>query len=61
MPEAVIVATARSPIGRAVKGPLKDLRPNDLAVRAGLGHGHRAALTGQILVVDGGVTLTGGV
>jgi acetyl-CoA C-acetyltransferase len=31
MPEAVIVATARSPIGRAVKGRLKDLRPDDLA------------------------------
>jgi acetyl-CoA C-acetyltransferase len=32
MPEAVIVATARSPIGRAFKGSLKDLRPDDLAV-----------------------------
>jgi acetyl-CoA C-acetyltransferase len=31
MPEAVIVATARSPIGRAGKGSLKDLRPDDLA------------------------------
>jgi acetyl-CoA C-acetyltransferase len=31
MAEAVIVATARSPIGRAVKGSLKDLRPDDLA------------------------------
>ncbi|MEV6299451.1 acetyl-CoA C-acetyltransferase [Actinoplanes sp. NPDC051861] len=31
MPEAVIVATARSPIGRAHKGSLKDLRPDDLA------------------------------
>ena len=31
MPEAVIVATARSPIGRAVKGSLKDVRPDDLA------------------------------
>ena len=30
MPEAVIVATARSPIGRAAKGSLKDLRPDDL-------------------------------
>src|SRR4051812_18815983 len=39
MPEAVIVATARSPIGRAVKGSLRDLRPDDLAatiVRAAL-------------------------
>jgi acetyl-CoA C-acetyltransferase len=31
VPEAVIVAAARSPIGRAVKGSLKDLRPDDLA------------------------------
>jgi acetyl-CoA C-acetyltransferase len=31
MPEAVIVATARSPIGRAFKGSLVDLRPDDLA------------------------------
>jgi acetyl-CoA C-acetyltransferase len=30
MPEAVIVATARSPIGRAVKGTLTQLRPDDL-------------------------------
>ncbi|MFC7544827.1 acetyl-CoA C-acetyltransferase [Plantactinospora sp. GCM10030261] len=28
---AVIVATARSPIGRAVKGSLRDVRPDDLA------------------------------
>ena len=31
MPEAVIVATARTPIGRAFKGSLKDLRADDLA------------------------------
>lgn len=31
MPEAVIVATARSPIGRAFKGSLVDMRPDDLA------------------------------
>ncbi|GGM16875.1 acetyl-CoA C-acetyltransferase [Dactylosporangium sucinum] len=39
MPEAVIVATARSPIGRAAKGSLRDLRPDDLTatiVRAAL-------------------------
>ncbi len=39
MPEAVIVAASRSPIGRANKGSLKDLRPDDLAatiVRAAL-------------------------
>ena len=40
MPEAVIVSTARSPIGRAFKGSLKDIRPDDLTVqmvRAALG------------------------
>ncbi|MER5477124.1 acetyl-CoA C-acetyltransferase [Streptomyces sp. NPDC002734] len=31
MPEAVIVSAARSPIGRAFKGSLKDLRPDDIA------------------------------
>ena len=39
MPEAVIVSTARSPIGRAMKGSLVDIRPDDLAaqmVRAAL-------------------------
>jgi acetyl-CoA C-acetyltransferase len=39
MPEAVIVSTARSPIGRAGKGSLRELRPDDLAaamVRAAL-------------------------
>jgi acetyl-CoA C-acetyltransferase len=30
MPEAVIVATARSPIGRAFKGSLGSIRPDDL-------------------------------
>ncbi len=34
MPEAAfIVATARSPIGRAFKGSLKDMRPDDLTVQ----------------------------
>jgi acetyl-CoA C-acetyltransferase len=33
MPEAVIVATARSPIGRAFKGSLKDMRADDLTVQ----------------------------
>src|ERR1043165_1829122 len=40
MAEAVIVATARSPIGRAVKGSLREVRPDDLAatiVAAALG------------------------
>ncbi|MBX5487193.1 MAG: acetyl-CoA C-acetyltransferase [Mycolicibacterium hassiacum] len=33
MAEAVIVATARSPIGRAHKGSLVDMRPDDLAAQ----------------------------
>src|SRR5579859_6318884 len=33
MPEAVIVATARSPIGRAGKGSLTSIRPDDLLVQ----------------------------
>jgi acetyl-CoA C-acetyltransferase len=33
MPEAVIVATARSPIGRAFKGTLTGIRPDDLAAQ----------------------------
>src|SRR6266581_1451452 len=33
MPEAVIVATARSPIGRAGKGSLTSIRPDDLAAQ----------------------------
>src|SRR3954451_1076808 len=39
MPEAVIVSVARSPIGRANKGSLKDFRPDELSaliVRAAL-------------------------
>ncbi|MDN5685339.1 MAG: acetyl-CoA C-acetyltransferase [Brachybacterium sp.] len=33
MPEAVIVAAHRSPIGRARKGSLQDVRPDDLAAQ----------------------------
>ncbi|ORA07890.1 acetyl-CoA C-acetyltransferase [Mycobacterium arosiense] len=33
MPEAVIVSTARSPIGRAMKGSLVNMRPDDLTVQ----------------------------
>lgn len=33
MPEAVIVSTARSPIGRAMKGSLVNVRPDDLTVQ----------------------------
>jgi acetyl-CoA C-acetyltransferase len=33
MPEAVVVATARSPIGRAFKGSLTTIRPDDLTIQ----------------------------
>jgi acetyl-CoA C-acetyltransferase len=33
MPEAVVVATARSPIGRAFKGSLTTIRPDDLTAQ----------------------------
>ncbi|MQA84715.1 MAG: acetyl-CoA C-acetyltransferase [Streptosporangiales bacterium] len=33
MPEAVVVATARSPIGRAFKGSLTGIRPDDLTAQ----------------------------
>ena len=33
VPEAVIVSAARSPIGRAGKGSLKDVRPDDLVAQ----------------------------
>ena len=33
MPEAVIVSTARSPIGRAFKGSMTSIRPDDLTVQ----------------------------
>jgi acetyl-CoA C-acetyltransferase len=33
MPEAVIVATVRSPIGRAFKGSMTEVRPDDLTAR----------------------------
>ena len=37
MTEAVIVATARTPIGRAFKGSLKDVRPDDLSTQVDAG------------------------
>ena len=46
MPEAVIVSAARSPIGRAGKGSLKEMRPDDLTVQM-----VQAALTGQGVVL----------
>jgi acetyl-CoA C-acetyltransferase len=48
MPEAVIVAAARSPIGRAFKGSLTTIRPDDLAVQM-----VRAALA-QVPQLDAG-------
>ena len=50
MTEAVIVATSRSPIGRAMKGSLVDLRPDDMSAHV------RSVLTHSMLsipVVDG--------
>ncbi|MFC5263905.1 acetyl-CoA C-acetyltransferase [Kribbella qitaiheensis] len=47
MPEAVIVSTARSPIGRAYKGSLKDIRPDDLAVQMIRAAIEKAGLTGD--------------
>ena len=47
MPEAVIVSTARSPIGRAVKGSLKDIRPDDLAVQMIQAAVEKVGLTGD--------------
>ena len=43
MPEAVIVAAARSPIGRANKGSLKDLRPDDLTAHDRPGRARQGA------------------
>lgn len=48
MPEAVLVAAARSPIGRAFRGSLRDLRADDLAATL-----VQAAL-GQVPVLDPG-------
>ena len=50
MPDAVIVSTARTPIGRAAKGSLVDARPDDLAafaVEAALAKVPRAAARGD--------------
>ncbi|GAA3128492.1 acetyl-CoA C-acetyltransferase [Kribbella aluminosa] len=47
MPEAVIVSTARSPIGRAHKGSLTTIRPDDLAVQMIQAAVEKAGLTGD--------------
>jgi len=46
MPEAVVVAATRSPIGRAVKGTLRDVRPDDLLATV------IAAVLGQVPGLD---------
>jgi acetyl-CoA C-acetyltransferase len=48
MPEAVIVATGRSPIGRANKGSLVDCRPDDLTAHV------LKAVLGQVPQLDPG-------
>ncbi|TCC06179.1 acetyl-CoA C-acetyltransferase [Kribbella soli] len=47
MPEAVIVSTARSPIGRAHKGSLTTIRPDDLAVQMIKAAVDKVGLTGD--------------
>ncbi|WUJ68054.1 acetyl-CoA C-acetyltransferase [Kribbella soli] len=47
MPEAVIVSTARSPIGRAFKGSLTTIRPDDLAVQMIKAATEKIGLTGD--------------
>jgi acetyl-CoA C-acetyltransferase len=47
MPEAVIVSTSRSPIGRAYKGSLKDVRPDDLVVQVIQAAMDKVGLTGD--------------
>ncbi|TCC32293.1 acetyl-CoA C-acetyltransferase [Kribbella sindirgiensis] len=47
MPEAVIVSTARSPIGRAYKGSLTTIRPDDLAVQMIKAATEKVGLTGD--------------
>jgi acetyl-CoA C-acetyltransferase len=47
MPEAVIVSTARSPIGRAHKGSLTTIRPDDLAVQMIKAPTEKIGLTGD--------------
>src|SRR3954453_2570053 len=57
MPEAVIVAAARSPIGRAFKGSLTALRPDDLTatiVRATLDQVPQLAPTAIAALMLGG-------
>jgi hypothetical protein len=52
MPEAVIVVTARSPIGRAGKGSLKEMRADDLTVQ--MVHAALSKIPGRDVVTPGG-------
>ncbi|MBW3667873.1 MAG: acetyl-CoA C-acetyltransferase [Actinobacteria bacterium] len=52
MPEAVIVATARTPIGRAHKGSLVDWRPDDLSAHVVRGLLERVPQLDTALVED---------
>jgi acetyl-CoA C-acetyltransferase len=47
MPEAVIVSTARSPIGRANKGSLTQIRPDDLVAQVIRAATEKVGLTGD--------------
>lgn len=40
MTEAVIVATARTPVGRANKGSLTQVRPDDMSAFIKIGRAH---------------------
>lgn len=52
MTEAVIVSAVRTPIGRASKGRLKDVRPDDLAALAVRAAVERVPLLDQSLIED---------
>ena len=52
MPEAVIVAAVRTPVGRAPKGRLSTTRPDDLAATALIGALERLQNQGKIEVDD---------
>lgn len=52
MTEALIVAAARTPIGRAYKGSLTDVRPDDLAAHAVRSAVGSLGLDGELVVDD---------
>src|SRR6266516_3095774 len=51
MPEAVVVATARSPIGRALKGSLREIRPDDLMVGCGQPGGEQGFNIARVMAI----------